>query len=248
MTSSSQCHNNPVLVPPCKPPDTVKGLYHSQTYYLKTRVCIWARMDVVPVQYVTFTQKFYLTMWLFQFITVITFNWYHVICRSIYLLLCIDLWTKFRIYRIPPDPVRWSCRGFGFLWQSFMLNQMLQTKNDFKVSHRKQVNAPSNMKLVTSLINFECHPCGIFEGFPYHQEDEVIDPIIFAATAGLEDRTKNLFSSNFMSMASSVSVIFDTGATYSCSSNKGDFMKLEKYIINKSQRHIKRSWDFWIED
>ena len=41
------------------------------------------------------------------------------------------------------------------------------------------------MKLVTSLINFECQPCGIFEGLSYHHEDEVIDPIIFAATAGL---------------------------------------------------------------
>ena len=30
-----------------------------------------------------------------------------------------------------------------------------------------------------------------------------------------------------MGMMSSVSVIFDTGATYSCSSNKGDFVKLE---------------------
>ena len=29
-------------------------------------------------------------------------------------------------------------------------------------------------------------------------------------------------------MVSSVSVIFDTGATYSCSSNKGDFVKLEE--------------------
>ena len=31
-----------------------------------------------------------------------------------------------------------------------------------------------------------------------------------------------------MVTVSSVSVIFDTGATYSCSSNKGDFVKLEK--------------------
>ena len=121
-------------------------------------------------------------MWLFQFITVITFNWYHVICRSIYLLLCIGLWNKLRIYRVPPDPVRWYCRGFGFLLQSFVLNWMLWTKNDVKVSHRKQVNALSNMKLVTSLINFECHPCGIFEGLSYHQEDEAIGTNIFADT------------------------------------------------------------------
>ena len=31
-----------------------------------------------------------------------------------------------------------------------------------------------------------------------------------------------------MGMVSSVSVIFDTGTTYSCSSNKGDFVKLEE--------------------
>ena len=30
---------------------------------------------------------------------------------------------------------------------------MLCNKNDFKVYHRKQVNAPSNMKLVTSLMD-----------------------------------------------------------------------------------------------
>ena len=48
----------------------------------------------------------------------------------------------------------------------------------------------------------------------YHQEDEVIDPIIFASTVGLEDRINKLVSLNFMGMVSSVSVVFDTGATY----------------------------------
>ena len=79
-----------------------------------------------------------------------------------------------------------------------MLNCMIWTKNNLKIFHRKQVNAPSNMKLVTSLINFECQPCGIFEGLSYHQEDEVIDPIIFAATVGLENRINKLVSSNLM--------------------------------------------------
>ena len=83
------------------------------------------------------------------------------------------------------------------------------------------------MKLVTSFMNFECLPCGIFEGLSYHQEDEVIDPIIFAATVGLGNIIKKSISSNFMGIVSSVSVIFDTRATYSCSSNKGDFVKLE---------------------
>ena len=62
---------------------------------------------------------------------------------------------------------------------------MLWTNNYFKVYHRKKVNAPSNMKLVTSLVNFECQPCWIFEGLSYHQEDEVVDPIYFVATVGL---------------------------------------------------------------
>ena len=82
------------------------------------------------------------------------------------------------------------------------------------------------MKLVTSLIDFECQPCGIFEGLSYHQEDKVVDPIIFAATAGLRNRIKKLVSSNFMGMVSSVSVIFYTGTTNSCYYNKGDFVKL----------------------
>ena len=54
-------------------------------------------------------------------------------------------------------------------------------------------------------MDIECQPCGIFEGLLYHQEDEVIDPIIFAADAGLE---------NIIKIVSSVSVIFDTVVTY----------------------------------
>ena len=168
-------------------------------------------MDLVPVVYGTFAQTFNLMMWLFQFITGINFKWNYVIGRIVVLLVWIVLWTKLRIYRVPPDPVRWSCRGFGYLWQAFMLNWMLWTKNDLKIFHRKQVNASPNMKLATSLMNFECQPCGIFEGLLYHQESEVIYPIIFAATLGLGDRINKLFSSNFMGMVSSVSVIFDTG-------------------------------------
>ena len=159
-------------------------------------------------------------MWFFQFITGITFKWDYVIGRSVALLVCIGLWTKLRIYRVPPDPVRWSCRGFGFLWQALMLNCMLWTKNDLKVPHRKQVNDSTNMKLVTSFMNFECQPYGIFEGFSNHQKYEFIDSIIFAATVRLGNIIKKLFSSNFMGMVSSVSVIFYPGYIYSCFSNK----------------------------
>ena len=69
-----------------------------------------------------------------------------------------------------------------------MLNWMLWTKNDLKIFHRKKVNVSPNMKLVTSLINFECQSCGIFADLLYHQEDEAIEPITFAATVGLGDR------------------------------------------------------------
>ena len=200
-TSSRQCHNNPVFVPPRKPPDHMKDLYDSQTYDMKTRANIWKRMDVVPVKYGTFAQTFHLTMRFFQFITGINFKWDHVIGRSVALLVCIGLCTKLIIYRFPPYPVRRSCRGIGFLCQAFMLNWMLCTNNDLKIFHRKHVNISPNMKLVTSLISFECQPCGIFEGLSYHHEDEVIDPIIFAATAGLGNRIKKLVSSNFMGMA-----------------------------------------------
>ena len=116
-----------------------------------------------------------------------------------------------------------------------MLNWMRWTKNDLNIVHRKQVNVSPEMKLVTSLMDFECQSCGIFEGLSYHQEDEVVNPIIFASTVGLVDRINKLVSSNFIGMVSSVSVIFDTGVTYSCSSNKGDFVKL---MINLVQRPI----------
>ena len=74
MTSSSQCHNNLVLVPPRKPTDPVKDLYDGRIYDLKTRVDIWTRIDVVPVEYGTFAQSFHLRIWFFQFITGITFK------------------------------------------------------------------------------------------------------------------------------------------------------------------------------
>ena len=81
-TSSSQCHNNPVVLPPHKPPDPVKDLYDGQTYDLKTRVDIWTSMHIVQVEYVTFNQTFHLMMWLFQFITGLTFKWDDVIGKK----------------------------------------------------------------------------------------------------------------------------------------------------------------------
>ena len=91
-----------------------------------------------------------------------------------------------------PDPAIWYYRGFGYLCQSFMLIWILWSKNDLKVSHRKQLNTPLNMNFVTSLIDFEYHICGIFEGISYHQEDESIALTIFAASVELIDTIKKL--------------------------------------------------------
>ena len=121
-TSFSQCHNNPVLVPPREPPDHARILYDGRAYDLKTRGGIWTRVDVVLVEYGTFAQTFHLTILFFQFITGVNFKWDYVIGSSVALLVWIGLWNKLRIYRVPPDPVRLSCRGFGFIWRALMLN------------------------------------------------------------------------------------------------------------------------------
>ena len=98
-TSSSQCHNNPVMVPPRKPPDPATDIYDSQPYDLKKRVDVWTTMDVVPVKYETFIQTFHLTICFFQFITGITIKWNYAIWRSVSMLVWIGLWKKLRIYR-----------------------------------------------------------------------------------------------------------------------------------------------------
>ena len=74
----------------------MKDLYDSQTYDLKTRVDIWTRMDIVPVDNGTFAQTFNLKMWFFQFITGINFKWDYVFECSVDLLVLIDLWIKRR--------------------------------------------------------------------------------------------------------------------------------------------------------
>ena len=114
-TRSVQCHSHPVLVTPRKPPDPVKYIYYSNTYDLRTRMDIWRRMDVVPVEHGTLSQKFHLTMWFFHFITRINFRWDYVLWSIIDLLMWIGIWTKLIIHRVPSDPVRWSFRGFGSL-------------------------------------------------------------------------------------------------------------------------------------
>ena len=72
----------------------MKDIYKGQKYDLKTRLDIWTRIDVVPVQYGTFAPTFQLTMWFFQFITGIAFKWDYVIGHSVDLLVWIGLWKN----------------------------------------------------------------------------------------------------------------------------------------------------------
>ena len=46
-------------------------------------------------------------------------------------------------------------------------------------------------------------------------------------------------------MVISVSVIFDTGATYSCSSNKGDFVKLEEKTFPRYLKGIAKGLEIY---
>ena len=101
----------------------------------------------------------------FQFITGITFNWDQVLWRIIALVLWIYTWTKLRIHKLPPYPSIQYCQSFGYIWQSFMLSSMLWYKNDLKLSHRKQVNAPSNMKLATYWMIFIVRHVGYLKVF-----------------------------------------------------------------------------------
>ena len=48
-----------------------------------------------------------------------------------------------------------------------------------------------------------------------------------------------------MSMVISVAVIFDTGATYSYSSNKGDFLKLEEKTFSRNLKGIAKGLEIY---
>ena len=101
----------------------------------------------------------------------------------------------------------------------------------------------SMLWLAIFLMNFECQPCGIFENLSHHQEYEAIDPTTFASSVGLVDITNMLLSSNFMDMMISISVIFDTGANYSCSSSKGYFLELEENVLPRNIKGIEKGLD-----
>ena len=59
----------------------------------------------------------------------------------------IVIWTKLVIYRANTDPIKWACRGFGFMLQSFMIMWILHSKIYFNISHRKRCLANSLVRL-----------------------------------------------------------------------------------------------------
>ena len=61
-----------------------------------------------------------------------------------------------------------------------MIIWVLLSNNYIKVFQRNQVNAPSDVRLAKSLMDFEFQPCGIFEDLLHYQEDEAISPTTFA--------------------------------------------------------------------
>ena len=81
----------------------MKYFYDGQTYYLKTRVDMLMRMDVVPVEYGTFAQTFHLVIWLLRFITGINFKCDYMLCRIIALLTWIGLCNILKIYKTCPQ-------------------------------------------------------------------------------------------------------------------------------------------------
>ena len=99
-------------------------LYVGRTYGLKTRVDIWTSIYVVPVEYVIF-------------ITRINFIWDFVLWIIVALLFWIDLWTKLRIYRVPPGPFKWSCQGF-FSVSTINNDVDIFSENELNASHRNQ--------------------------------------------------------------------------------------------------------------
>ena len=83
---------------------------------------------------------------------------------------------------------------FWISMEKFTMSWMILSKNNLRVSHRKQINDPSDVRLATSLMNFEFQPCGIFEGLSHHH-DEVVTPNTFADSAELGDMIKKSVSS-----------------------------------------------------
>ena len=129
-----------------------------------------------------------------------------------------------------------------------MINWMLWTKNDLRVSYRKQFNAPSNMKLEKSLINFEYHPWGIWRFIILSRIWSHWSYYIFIYfRVGIQDKEVSLLIlhgcvelsfSNILHW-SYLLMFFQQGRLYE---------SLREDVPKKSHRHSKRPWNFWIWD
>ena len=75
-----------------------------------------------------------------------------------------------------------------------MMSCILLSKNEVKVYCINQGNATSDVRLATYLMIFECQPCGIFECFLHHKEDEAISPTSFSYYTELVDRAEKLIT------------------------------------------------------
>ena len=94
------------LLNPWKTPDPIMDCDDGHISSLKIRVGICTRMDVVQVEYVTLAHMSHLIMWLFQFITGITFRWDSIMWLYVYLFVGISRCTLLRIYKVSIDPVK----------------------------------------------------------------------------------------------------------------------------------------------
>ena len=72
--SSTQYHNNPILVPLNKSTNPVRYINTGHIFDLKTRVDIWLIMNVVSVGYVTLAHMFHFIIWFFHYVTDISFR------------------------------------------------------------------------------------------------------------------------------------------------------------------------------
>ena len=70
------------------------------------------------------------------------------------MLVCIGILAKMRIYKGPTDPIKWYCWVFFCLWIEFITMWVLIYNKYISIYERKQENAPSYVRLVTSLMNF----------------------------------------------------------------------------------------------
>ena len=120
------------------------NIYYSQTCGMIKRLDIWKSMDVVPVEYGIIYHTFNLAMCLFNFINGINFRWDYFLWRVVDTMVWVGILNTLRIYRVPPDPVKWSCRDSIYLCQAFRTMWMLPYNKYINMSHRYIWELPGN--------------------------------------------------------------------------------------------------------